>query len=70
MFIFLKRKLDLMILWLFPEFPEESPEDMTTYREGTSAGNTVQDRIDIGELSFSSGNCFMWENKKVLGPPD
>nr|XP_036879740.1 DDB1- and CUL4-associated factor 6 isoform X8 [Manis javanica] len=35
------------------KFPEESPEDMTTYREGTSAGNTVQDRIDIAQSERS-----------------
>ncbi|XP_036754859.2 DDB1- and CUL4-associated factor 6 isoform X7 [Manis pentadactyla] len=35
------------------KFPEESPEDTTTYQEGTSAGNTVQDRIDIAQSERS-----------------
>ena len=37
----------------FPEALEESSEDVTTYQEGTSAENTIEKRIDIGELSCS-----------------
>lgn len=37
----------------FPEAPEESSEDVTTLQGGTSAESTVQNSIDIGELSCS-----------------
>lgn len=53
-FIFIFKKLDLMVVWsiYFPEALGESSEDVTTYQAGASSENT-QNRIDTGELSCS-----------------
>lgn len=37
----------------FPEAPEESSEDVTTYQEGAAAENTTQNHLDVGKWSSS-----------------